>query len=168
MYLLYKGQTVLLKEHASGSDSEPRKQRGSRSPNKRKPDTSVKLDADVKEQLVTGDRQIPSFTSENVGAETTTFQEKKEKANVGTLTHPKDFSNVQRILNEKLKLTAEDGFFKMVDTRPRIISNGASPVERSNIQVKFDFFMTVLPWEGYSLQMLIKSLQVCCAVYINS
>ena len=130
-------KTLFLKGNSGGSvsDSEPRTQRGPRSPNKRKPDKSVKLDADVKEQLVSGDWQIPTFTSENVRAETTNFQEKTEKTNVGTFTHPKDFSNIQRILNEKLKLTDEDGFIKMLDTRPRIISDGASPVERSNTQV---------------------------------
>ena len=134
----FKGSTVLLKGHTSGSDSEPRTQRGPRSPNKGKPDTTVKLDADVKEQLVSGDWQIPTFTSVNVCAETTNFQEKKEKTNVGTFTHPKDFSNIQRILNEKLKLTEEDGFIKMMDTRPRIISDGTSPLERPNTQVKYD------------------------------
>ena len=134
-----KGSTVLLKGHASGSDTEPRTQRGPRSPNKRKPDTAVKLDADVKEQLVSGDWQIPTFTSVNVCAETTNFQEKKEKTNVGTFTHPKDFSNIQRILNEKLKLTEEDGFIKMMDTRPRIIS-GASFLERPSTQVKYDVY----------------------------
>ena len=131
---------LAFKEHGDSStpsDAEPRRQRQPRSPDKRQPDTEVTLDSDVKEQLVNTDWQTPAFTSEDVPVEYTTLQEMKEKhtANVGTLTHPKDFSNIQRIFSEKLKLTEEDGFIKMVDTQPRVISTGAKSEERSNTKV---------------------------------
>lgn len=63
------------------------------------------------------------------------IQEVKEKSSVGTYTHPKDMSKVQRVFGENLQLTDEDDFIRIVETQPRVISTGALPVERSNSQV---------------------------------
>ena len=124
-------------DSSTPSDAEPRRQCQPRSPHKHQPDTEVTPDSDVKEQLVNTDWQMPASMNEDVPVESTTLQEIKENhtANVGTFTHPKDFSNIQRIFSQKLKLTEEDGFIKMVDVQPRVISTGAKSEERPNTKV---------------------------------
>ena len=101
----------------------------------------MKLDANIKEQLVGNDWQLPDFGSEKVPVEEKSLHEKKQRCSVGIFTHPKDFSNIQRIFKEDLKLTEEDGFIRMVDTQPRVINDGAPPVERTNTKVRIQLIL---------------------------
>ncbi len=62
-------------------------------------------------------------------------QEMKETSCAGVNTHPKDFSSIQRFLVEGVMLTKEDGFTRVRDTQPRVITNNTETTPASTSKV---------------------------------